>query len=67
MKTKTWMTIFSLPAMCGLVLLAGCGKKEETAEQPAATPTAAPAATPSDRARSIETRGKETHPQKERR
>jgi plastocyanin len=43
MKTKTWMTILSIPAMCGLVLLTGCGKKEtETAEQPAAAPAAAP-------------------------
>ena len=48
MKTKTWRAI-SLPALCGLVLLAGCGgKKEETVEQPAATPTATPAATPID-------------------
>jgi hypothetical protein len=49
MKTKTWMTIFSTPALCGLVLLAGCGGKKETAEeQPAATPAAAPPATPID-------------------
>ena len=49
MNTKTWMKILGLPAMCGLVLLAGCGKKEETAEQPAAAPAAAaPAATPID-------------------
>ncbi len=49
MKTKTWVTILSMPVACGLVLLAGCGgKKEETAEQPAATPAAAPAATPID-------------------
>src|SRR5205823_10792051 len=48
MKTKSWMKILSLPAMCGLVLVAGCGKKEETTEQPAATPAAAPAATPID-------------------
>src|SRR5689334_595648 len=48
MKTNTWMKILSLPAMCGLVLLTGCGKKEETAEQPAVAPTAAPAATPID-------------------
>jgi plastocyanin len=51
MKTRTWMTILSIPVMCGLVLLMGCGKKEtETAEQPAATPAAAPAATPIDAA-----------------
>jgi plastocyanin len=49
MKMKTWMTILSTPALCGLVFLVGCGKKEtETAEQPAATPVAAPAATPID-------------------
>ena len=47
MKTKTWVTILSLPLACGLVLLAGC-KKEGTAEQPAAAPAAAPAATPID-------------------
>lgn len=47
MKTKTWVTTLSLPLACGLVLLAGCGKKEETAEQPAGTP-AAPAAAPVD-------------------
>jgi hypothetical protein len=49
MKTKTRMTILSMPLACALVLLPGCGgKKEETAEQPAATPSAAPAATPID-------------------
>ena len=48
MKTKTWVTILSLPLACGLVLLAGCGKKEETAEQPAAAPAGTPAATPID-------------------
>jgi hypothetical protein len=42
MKTKTWVTILGLPLACGLVLLAGCGKKEETAEQPAAAPAATP-------------------------
>ena len=47
MKTKTWVRILCLPLACGLVLLAGCGKKEETAEQPAGAP-AAPAATPID-------------------
>lgn len=45
MKTKTWVRILCLPLACGLVLLAGCGKKEETAEQPAGAPAAAPAAT----------------------
>jgi plastocyanin len=49
MKTKRWMAIWSLPALLALVLLAGCGKKESTEEQPAApAPAAAPAATPID-------------------
>src|SRR2546430_11471665 len=42
MKTKTSMAVWSLAALLGFVLLAGCGKKEE--EQPAGAPTAAPAA-----------------------
>src|SRR2546430_4246198 len=42
MKTKTSMAVWSLAALLGFVLLAGCGKKEE--EQPAAAPTAVPAA-----------------------
>jgi plastocyanin len=47
MKTKSWTAIFSISALCSLVLLAGCGKKEtETAESPAAT--SAPAAAPID-------------------
>src|SRR6184192_1864790 len=47
MKTKTWLA-FYLPVALGVLLLAGCGKKEE--EQPAATsaPAAAPAPTPID-------------------
>jgi plastocyanin len=48
MKIKTWTKILGMPALFGLVLLAGCSKKEETAEQPAATPAAGPAATPID-------------------
>ena len=49
MKTKTRATIWGLAAFLGLVLLAGCGKKEATEEQPAASaPAAAPAATPID-------------------
>jgi plastocyanin len=44
MKTKTWMSAYVVPALLSLVLLAGCGKKEE---EPAATPVAsAPAAAP---------------------
>jgi plastocyanin len=47
MKTKTWL-VACVPVALGLLLLAGCGKKEE--EQPAATsaPAAAPAAAPID-------------------
>ena len=46
MKTKQWLAICILP---GLVLMAGCGKKEAE-EQPAApaASSAAPAATPID-------------------
>lgn len=47
MKNKT-LAIGSLSLLLGIVLLAGCGKKETTEEQPAATPAAAPAATPID-------------------
>src|SRR5260370_31195360 len=48
MKTKTSMAVWSLAALLGFVLLAGCGKKEE--EQPPAAPSAAApaAATPID-------------------
>src|SRR6476661_9602002 len=47
MKTKTWLAV-CVPVALGVLLLAGCGKKEE--EQPAATsaPAAAPASTPID-------------------
>jgi plastocyanin len=45
MKTKNRFTQLGLPCVLGLVLLSGCGKKEATEEQPAATPAAAPAAT----------------------
>jgi plastocyanin len=47
MKTKTRFAVY-VPVALGVLLLAGCGKKEE--EQPAATsaPAAAPAATPID-------------------
>ncbi|HXJ04953.1 MAG TPA: carboxypeptidase regulatory-like domain-containing protein [Candidatus Acidoferrum sp.] len=47
MKTRKWLAICILP---GLALLAGCGKKESTEEQPAspAAATPAPAATPID-------------------
>jgi hypothetical protein len=48
MKTRTWITVGSLPALLGFLLLAGCGKKESTEEQPAAAPAATPAATPID-------------------
>jgi len=42
---KTRMKLFTLAALCVLVLLTGCGKKESAEEQPAAQP-AAPAAAP---------------------
>jgi plastocyanin len=45
MTNKTWIKICCVPAFLGLVLLAGCGKKETAEEQPA-TPTPA-ATTPS--------------------
>ncbi len=49
MKTKMSITVWGLAALLGIVLLAGCGKKESTEEQPAATPSAAaPTATPID-------------------
>jgi plastocyanin len=47
MKTKKSLAIGSLSVLLGVVLLAGCGKKETAEEQPAA-PAAAPAATPID-------------------
>ena len=50
MKNRIWTTNAALATICALVLLAGCGKKESSEEQPAAkTPAAAPAAaTPID-------------------
>jgi plastocyanin len=47
---KTWLAMLSLVALLGLLLLAGCSKKESTESQPAptATPVPAPAATPID-------------------
>ena len=49
MKTKTSVIIWGLSAFLALALLAGCGKKESTEEQPAApSPAAAPTATPID-------------------
>ena len=42
MNTKKWLAICVLP---GLVLLAGCGKKEEPAAEQPAAPAATPAAT----------------------
>jgi plastocyanin len=45
MKTKTSISVWSLAASLGLILLAGCGNKESS--EPAATPAAsAPAAAP---------------------
>lgn len=47
MKTKKWIALCTLPALVGILWLAGCGKQEGPAEQPA-TPSAAtaPAAAP---------------------
>src|SRR5712671_3265628 len=48
MKKKQSLIICSLSALLGIVFLAGCGKKESTEEQPAASPSAGPAAAPID-------------------
>ncbi|HYL87051.1 MAG TPA: carboxypeptidase regulatory-like domain-containing protein [Candidatus Angelobacter sp.] len=50
MNTKIWKNTLSVAMLCGLVLLAGCGKKESEEQPAAATPAAspAPAATPID-------------------
>ncbi len=48
MNKNTWKAMLTLPAIFGLILLAGCGKKETTEEQPAAPAAAAPAATAID-------------------
>ena len=44
MKQLTWMTNRALPALCLLLLMAGCSKKESPQEQPAATAPAASSA-----------------------
>ncbi len=48
MNKNTWKAILTLPAIFGLILLAGCGKKETTEERPAAPAAAGPAATAID-------------------
>jgi plastocyanin len=49
MKTKKSLPIWSLSVLLGVVLLAGCGKKESAEEQPAAPGApAGPAAAPID-------------------
>src|SRR5215475_1218347 len=49
MRKRIWMTNATLAMACSLLLLAGCGKKESSEEQPAASsPAATPAATPID-------------------
>src|ERR1700747_1596701 len=49
MKSKNSLAVGCLSVLLGVVLLAGCGKKETAEEQPAApSPAAAPAATPID-------------------
>jgi len=59
MKTTTWLKRWGLPCVLGLVLVAGCGKKETTEEQPAApaATTPAPAATPIDPATAASVNG----------
>ncbi len=47
MNRKTW-AMCGLLCLLGLWLLAGCGKKESTSEQPASTPSAQPASAPID-------------------
>jgi plastocyanin len=47
MTRKTWV-MFGLLCVLGLWLLAGCGKKESTSEQPASAPSAQPASAPID-------------------
>jgi len=44
MKTNTSIAVWGSAALLGLVLLAGCGKKESAEEQPAPASPAAPAA-----------------------
>ena len=50
MNTRIWKSTLSVAALCGLVILVGCGKKESEEQPAAATPAAtpAPAATPID-------------------
>src|SRR5258708_17304210 len=48
MKKKKSLIICSLSALQGIVLLAGCGKKESAEQQPSAPPPAAPTAAPID-------------------
>jgi plastocyanin len=48
MKKKQSLIICSLSALLGIVLLAGCGKKESAEQQPSAPPPAGPTAAPID-------------------
>jgi plastocyanin len=48
MKTKRSLAFGSLSILLAAALLAGCGKKETSEEQPSAPPPAAPTATPID-------------------
>src|SRR5438309_8317528 len=45
---KTWVVIFSVIALLGILLLAACSKKESTETSNAPEQKAAPAATPID-------------------
>jgi plastocyanin len=46
MNQKMWRAILAVPVLFGLILLAGCGKKESAEEHPPAVLGTAPAATP---------------------
>src|SRR5260370_8425749 len=48
MNKNMWKAMLTLPAIFGLILLAGCGKKETTEERPAGPAAAGPAATAID-------------------
>src|SRR5882672_4550026 len=57
MKKKQSLAICTLSALLGIVLLAGCGKKESAEQQPSAPPPAAPTAAPIDPATAASVNG----------